>query len=796
MDTHTFREAPVHHSTTGLFSPRAILLFLAVSIGGFCAAPSLAAAEADLSVSHVGAFHIGNGVYEFRGELRNEGSSAVNSEIEVEVAVDYDDDGLDNIVDSFETSKLLAGQSRKVEVQIPLTRFGNHSFSFLADPDDDIAESQYSNNTDTDYAFSFTDDTAAIDPSEPPEIVLFGARIGGSGNVWEHHSIHATADDTIEISWAAENAETCVSDTPSLFTTGGAVSGVTTVADKHSGFAGHLEITCTGPGGKDSADEWMRIYKKNAPNIFDTGLRVAGSGDPFRRELVAVQGDKIEMKWDTDISDPDSICTTGRGLVKKASKRGDPKFRNIKDHRADREMIGSIKAYDFGPRGTMELYIDTSGQTKYPSIDGGSKIAYLKCWNYVSDKEEIPSPSSMHYYILPKSADAPTVELSHRVSGEEQWSAANDRNIQNDDELEIRWQSENADTCTSPDFNTDGAWRGLATEIAEPTIGATKTYSVTCTGPGGSMTDTVDITTVAEEISNPNLVVTDIAHQPADDATQPWSPNVASGTWDGVQLSYDIMNLGTTPYSGDIPYRVTVDHGANGGASDTVITGTYTGTLDPGGSASVRNVTIDGLPEDATHGVQVTVDHTDQIVESNETDNVAHGSIAAPPIVPPPGTPPTVTVRGFRPDSTSYWDEGSKIRIYTFDWDVPPRVSWVSENADTCVAEGDAGFTTNGSVSGMAEIVPGSSHLDEVTAQVKCSNAYGIATSSVDFFTRIGADVAPRMSARVGGSGPWIRGNIVMEEGESLELRWVSDKTTPDASNDLCWPAHQLERTV
>lgn len=67
------------------------------------------------------------------------------------------------------------------------------------------------------------------------------------------------------------------------------------------------------------------------------------------------------------------------------------------------------------------------------------------------------------------------------------------------EETALFWESTNTNTCTvtqgqQDGFDTGGATRGIDSTIDEPGAGSTR-YTVSCTGPGGTKTDTLVITT-------------------------------------------------------------------------------------------------------------------------------------------------------------------------------------------------------------------------------------------------------------------------------------------------------------
>ncbi|OGG59361.1 hypothetical protein A3C89_02555 [Candidatus Kaiserbacteria bacterium RIFCSPHIGHO2_02_FULL_50_50] len=87
---------------------------------------------------------------------------------------------------------------------------------------------------------------------------------------------------------------------------------------------------------------------------------------------------------------------------------------------------------------------------------------------------------------------APTVTLTASVNGDA-YTGVN-RTIDAGDTVRVKWDSDNADTCTSSDFATSNAADGADVDVVEPTLGTSKGYSVTCTRGSRTAFDTLTVT--------------------------------------------------------------------------------------------------------------------------------------------------------------------------------------------------------------------------------------------------------------------------------------------------------------
>src|SRR3990167_7045895 len=93
----------------------------------------------------------------------------------------------------------------------------------------------------------------------------------------------------------------------------------------------------------------------------------------------------------------------------------------------------------------------------------------------------------------------PSVDLQIRKIGTTLWlnpTADSPLRIDVSDEVELKWDSLNATSCTSGDFTVPGgSVNGRTSDVIEPAVGSTKPYTITC--KDGSDTDLDSVVTVA-----------------------------------------------------------------------------------------------------------------------------------------------------------------------------------------------------------------------------------------------------------------------------------------------------------
>lgn len=141
----------------------------------------------------------------------------------------------------------------------------------------------------------------------------------------------------------------------------------------------------------------------------------------------------------------------------------------------DRQQAGNIEAGGGTPGWTG--FFECTGIMGNPTGPDYKASQYGYCPINSSTPGGICS-STVYWAISP---GAPTINLTATPS-----------TIENGSSTLLKWTSANANSCTSSDFTTGNATSNTTGRSVTPT--ATKTYSITCTGPAGTSTDTVTVT--------------------------------------------------------------------------------------------------------------------------------------------------------------------------------------------------------------------------------------------------------------------------------------------------------------
>ena len=217
----------------------------------------------------------------------------------------------------------------------------------------------------------------------------------------------------------------------------------------------------------------------------------------------------------------------------------------------------------------------------------------------------------------------PAVTIQVRVNAVD-WTA-NDTSIDPGDIVKIRWLSTDATSCTGTNVSTGNAANNSpGVDVTEPTPGNYLDYKVDCTGPGGTISDTIRVTT--RQIPNFNKPLVNISSFGTFDPV--------TATYASVNVYFSTANNGGSVTKSSAPYMVE-------------LTGypTQSGTI-PSGLASGpigynNTVTIPGPLSFGTANIKVSIDtpisSNGSVAETIEgdADNTNTTSLAITP--PDPG---------------------------------------------------------------------------------------------------------------------------------------------------------------
>jgi hypothetical protein len=213
---------------------------------------------------------------------------------------------------------------------------------------------------------------------------------------------------------------------------------------------------------------------------------------------------------------------------------------------------------------------------------------------------------------------AATATLEASINGGS-WSTAA-QTINPVDTINVRWSSSNASSCTGSGggFNTGNSTTGFDA-VNTPASNSSDTFTVTCSGPGGSNSASVTIT--VRQL--PNFTAPLITFNP-------FAFNTTTGTYDSLEVIFQTSNNGGSDTTASANYQFQFDRGSNG--YDVSTTGSL-GLLAVSASVN-RTETVTNVPLGGSR-IQVTVDSNNAVSELNEGDNVTTLNINIPP--PNPG---------------------------------------------------------------------------------------------------------------------------------------------------------------
>ena len=439
----------------------------------------------------------------------------------------------------------------------------------------------------------------------------------------------------------------------------------------------------------------------------------------------------------------------------------------------------------------------------------------------------------------PNPTTPPTVTLEQKVN-DGSWSSAN-AVIDDGDQVELRWTSTNADSCSGASFNASGT-SGTA-DIDEPDPGQSYTYVIICVGPGGAVDADISVSTNITELVPTLTLEQQFQHQ--DSSWSDYSPDnviVAPGTpvrlrWQGTNVSScsghdtddsgfqisgtsgtryfvifepdyqntytvtctgqygtvaDSISLVTTDHS--VPYvtleQKTHNEGDDAWSTDHTI-------IEPDDHIHFRWSSAD---TDSCHGSGFYTDgDTEGVNYSNMEpsignektytinctgpNDIASDSITVTksagsiPPFPPSPTPPTVTLEQKYKGVWSTED----VTIVAGD---RVDLKWNSAHTDSCSATSGRGFSTGGNTSGYDWFIDEPTEGNSETFTVTCTGPGGTVSDSV-IITAVGlptVTLESRINREVGDmlweEGIWSDSSKVgMIDGDDIDLRWSSTNT-------------------
>lgn len=290
--------------------------------------------------------------------------------------------------------------------------------------------------------------TVANTPIPPPTATIHARSNGGPWIAGQLTMSQPSPD--IDIQWGSTNATSCVG-TEFTVAPAGAVSGTQlTVSAPANNSSKLYRVTCTGPGGTASATVGVTILNYTPPSA--TIEVRSNSGSWTGNNITVNEGADLDLRW------------------------------------------SSVEAFNcIGTQFTVTPAGAAAGtQTSVTAPSAGQSRSYtVSCTamagGTVSDSVTVTAIGA------PPTA---TIEIRNNDITPLEWTGGN-INISSGDDLDLRWSSTNATTCSGGSTFTvtpAGATSGTQPTVTAPTINQTRTYTVTCTGSGGSATDSVSAT--------------------------------------------------------------------------------------------------------------------------------------------------------------------------------------------------------------------------------------------------------------------------------------------------------------
>lgn len=227
----------------------------------------------------------------------------------------------------------------------------------------------------------------------------------------------------------------------------------------------------------------------------------------------------------------------------------------------------------------------------------------------------------------------PTAMLRVRSTSNASWRNTDSISADFNDTIDLQWSSAHATRCVGSGFSTGNRSGGTLSGASLPSAGGSRTYLVTCTGPGGTATDRV----IVNRLNKPNLTLSSLEIAPSDTFDK------TTGIYQSVAFSTRVLNNGESRAARS-DYRIRSTD-ISRSISITPITGS-TILLNPNASAPIT-FNFTSVPFGVYERV-VTADYNDVIDESNESDNERRSTLTVPPPVPDLSltTPQTIVRNG------------------------------------------------------------------------------------------------------------------------------------------------------
>jgi hypothetical protein len=203
----------------------------------------------------------------------------------------------------------------------------------------------------------------------------------------------------------------------------------------------------------------------------------------------------------------------------------------------------------------------------------------------------------------------PTASMQVAINGG--GPVSGDQTINPTDTLRMYWNSTDASTCDAiagGGFSTGGSAGPASDPVSTPTPGTAETFTVRCTGLGGTINASITITVRAL----PNFT------EPTSGTATLSGFDPVTRTFSSITVPFSTTNGGGSDTLTNANYRFQFDKSANG-SWDATNNGSI-GLLTAGSGFSTSEIVSGGIPL-GPNRYEVFVDSTNAVAEGNEGDN-------------------------------------------------------------------------------------------------------------------------------------------------------------------------------
>ncbi len=349
----------------------------------------------------------------------------------------------------------------------------------------------------------------------------------------------------------------------------------------------------------------------------------------------------------------------------------------------------------------------------------GSEGVYLKCqcwdgtWRQATTVNNAllqcpaqPTP--------PPPAPSVTLQVQNTTAGTG-WTTS-DITINYSDTIYLSWSSSNASSCSGSNFTASGT-SGTQTSVVEPSAGGSTTYTVSCSGGGGTSSDSITVTRLNNQ-PTASILLKNLT------TNSSWSSNARQiNMGDEIAISWSSTLA-------DVCYSFGFDNGST-------TAGTTEDVEEPDGYVLGQKDYSVGCEGDG--GIKYSNSPTVYIYR------------------------PTVPLQ-VSSDGGSTWT-GSDTSI-TAGEDI--YIKWTSTNAVSCTG---TNFTMNGTSSTQTSVTEPTAG-NSITYTATCSNARGSGSDSIT----VTANAAPTAALQVSSDGgsTWTGSDVTIAPTDEIHLQWSS----------------------